>query len=299
MHGGDTWSETDISSFSQIWPAESSTSTLVSTSTFDDSSIYTTDDSRVAAQWTFDSIPSMPPLSETVHSTSSETATSSPPTLYMAAKSPNVEGKVALPKFLQRNVPMPVKYTFKPLHKTLAEAPSQPIQTRQNNTMFRILPKAYPQRMHTQTKKCTIDGKFRQTSALSALSNNASTEPPTLNAVKRAVDGIDPRFVLNIAHTPPAAMSAVALFRRKRESNESHASSSTEYYQDDYTKFIEKKPISPPRLLSHPYFSKLIGHDGWALKSSRMDFSTNSTMSVSTSDEEYTPFSHVTRCSDA
>lgn len=87
------------------------------------------------------------------------------------------------------------------------------------------------------------------------------------------------------------------LFRKswsRRKSSESGlTSSSTEYYEDDYLKFMEGKSISSPRpplrLLPHPAFARLIGTDGRALRVSRFDCA-GSTLSVSTSDEEYRPF---------
>lgn len=92
------------------------------------------------------------------------------------------------------------------------------------------------------------------------------------------------------------SLSPSRLFRKswtKRKSNESSApSSNTEYYEDDYLKFMEGScPSSKPplRLLPHPAFARLIGADGRALRASRFDCS-ESSISVSTSDEEYRPF---------
>lgn len=92
------------------------------------------------------------------------------------------------------------------------------------------------------------------------------------------------------------SLSPSRLFRKswtKRKSSESGlTSSSTEYYEDDYLKFMEGScPSSRPplRLLPHPAFARLIGADGRALRASRFDCS-ESSISVSTSDEEYRPF---------
>lgn len=92
------------------------------------------------------------------------------------------------------------------------------------------------------------------------------------------------------------SLSPSRLFRKswtKRKSSESGlTSSSTEYYEDDYLKFMEGACLSskpPLRLLPHPAFARLIGADGRALRSSRFDCS-ESSISVSTSDEEYRPF---------
>lgn len=113
-----------------------------------------------------------------------------------------------------------------------------------------------------------------------------------LMMVKAGVDSAEARAMVEGVNVPAMSLAPTRMFRKswiKRASNESNTTSSTEYYEDDYTKFIEKKP-SALRLLPHPSFARLIGTDGRALRSSRMECRSNSTISLSTSDEEYRPF---------
>lgn len=121
-------------------------------------------------------------------------------------------------------------------------------------------------------------------------SGSPSHEQVTLAQVKGVVDGVDPRVVLNMASPP---LLAVSIFRKtaKRESDESARSSSTEYFEDEYTKFIEKKNGSPLRLRGKPYLAKMIPSEAWGNKGPRLDCRSNSTVSVATSDDEYHPIS--------
>lgn len=109
---------------------------------------------------------------------------------------------------------------------------------------------------------------------------------PSLGAVRDAVETIDAGVVLRMA-TPPA----LGIFRRRRESEESVRTGSTEYWEDEYTRFIGRKSVSPLRLRSpRPVLSKIVAQNG-AEESvvGRLECRSNSTVSVATSDDEYQP----------
>lgn len=98
----------------------------------------------------------------------------------------------------------------------------------------------------------------------------------TLGGVMSVVDKVDPRMALGLAS--PVGMAAMGILRRKkRASDESVRSSETEYYEDEYTRFIQKKSNS-----SSPLRLSLVGFGR-----ARLDSRTNSTLSVPTSDDEY------------
>lgn len=190
-------------------------------------------------------------------------------------------GAKMLPTFMRRPVPSPARYTFRPVVQTPSHR-----RDRREFSELKVVPKVVPQAL-------VFDGvmKRRESSVLSAVSNRTGSEPPTLQAVKKIVDSVDPKAALSIANAPPLALATMGLFRKKRISNESADSTETEYYEDEYTKFIEKKtiPLSPLRLKPHPYLARMMGIDGWSLKTSRAEDRSCSPISVSTSDEEYIP----------
>lgn len=214
-----------------------------------------------------------------------------------------IERKLSLPSFLKKKVPSPVKYTFRPLHKV----PSNLIERPESNEITTIVPSKHPSR-----KTSDIIRHADAPSDSSSQEEKFSTESPTLNAVKSVVEKLDPHTAMGIVNMPPLALATVGFFkkkrdseesiwsrksdasiRRKRESDESTQSSNTEYYEDEYTKFISKKqnsPLSPLRIRNHPYFAKIkSSEDG--LKLTKSGFRRSSSVSVSTSDEEYAPHS--------
>lgn len=97
----------------------------------------------------------------------------------------------------------------------------------------------------------------------------------TLGTVMGVVEKVDPRTALGL--TSPVGMAAMGLLRRrKRPSDESTRSSETEYYEDEYTRFTQKKNSSSPLRLSLVGFGRI-----------RLESRSNSTVSVATSDDEY------------
>lgn len=156
--------------------------------------------------------------------------------------------------------------------------------------------------------------------ALTRRVKDRSTSPPVTDRVAgtcaRRMSGASKnkhgKLTRSPTPPPPAASSSDgttprSMFRKtwiKRASNESNVTSlslsqlegddtTTEYYQDEYTKFIENKKVkstSPLKaLLPHPGFARLVG-EGRHLRASKLECRTNSTISVSTSDEEYRPY---------
>lgn len=193
-----------------------------------------------------------------------------------------VRRPVGLPAFLQRAVPRPVKYTFKPVIRRGEE----PWPGEGMSATNRPLRKAYPQRVTGLRSDNAQKGD--RTEEKSA----PEEEGPSFAAVKRVVDAIDPRMALEMAGGPIPVATA-RIFRRgsaqKRTSDESNCSTATEYYEDEYTKFIEKKATSPLKMLAHPHFPRLMSSEGRLRGVGRMECRSNSTISMSTSDEEYSP----------
>lgn len=151
-------------------------------------------------------------------------------------------------------LPSPVKYTFVP-----------------------------PRVAQGQSQKGTCEAKEKDTGReVMERRRSSVTSPPSgegndvmLGAVMSVVDKVDPRAALGLA-SPVGTATMGILRRRKRASDESAHSSETEYYEDEYTRFIQKKNSLSPLRLSLVGFGRM-----------KLDSRTNSTLSVATSDDEY------------
>lgn len=217
------------------------------------------------------------------------------PATYVAVKAAenlaDEKRRAGLSSLLQKNTPTPVKYTFRPLHKVMKTSgvdntknQSQTTSIQKSTTIdnHKIIPMIdTPPRRSDESNKSNESTK--------------SVEPPTLAAVRSVVDKIDPRTAIGIVNVAPPGLS---IFRRmnapKRLSDESDDSVRTQYYEDDYTKFIEKKTSS--NKLKHP-LSRMITSEGWSIRSShssRSDERSASPLSISTSDEYYNPTAGLT-----
>ncbi|KAI0564661.1 hypothetical protein FGB62_24g230 [Gracilaria domingensis] len=200
-----------------------------------------------------------------------------------------------------QNPASPTKYTFRPTYRhssphvsaaglSLQEPASlqEPVSLPEPMSLFQAQRHTTPINPHTSNQQVC----HRKSYSFSSLSSHTNSEPLTLAAFKKAVDIIDPRVVFSIAQSQSLAFAAAGLFRKKRDSEETFNSSSTEYYEDDYTRFLEKKHcLSPSRLIQHPYISKMINYDGWSLRSSKQDFRRDSSLSIPASDEDFFPAS--------
>ncbi|PXF49915.1 hypothetical protein BWQ96_00075 [Gracilariopsis chorda] len=183
-----------------------------------------------------------------------------------------------------QNPVSPTKYTFKP-PQTPSSPSVSPAHSRHTVPLFTA-------ERHTEPispKLSTPQVCQRKSYSFSSLSSHANSEPLTLAAIKKAVDIIDPRVVFSIAQSPSLAFATSGLFRKKRDSDETINSTSTEYYEDEYTRFIEKRhSLSPSRLIHHPKISMMMGHESWSLRGSKQKES-ESTLSIPESDDDYCP----------
>lgn len=116
---------------------------------------------------------------------------------------------------------------------------------------------------------------------------------PLPKVLETVVNSSEAKYILETVNVPPITLAPTNVFRscgRKRPSQERITSATTENYEVDNAKIIRKKLTSPLRLLPQPSFERLIGAYFSALRSSKLDSSSNSTFSLSTSHEEYRPF---------
>lgn len=186
----------------------------------------------------------------------------------------------------------PVKYTFRPpVPAQLKEPPSLAVAERcrdRHETGVPVVgigvgPAVWPYR--TRSQGAGAGASRRGVPA-------GPVMPPDMVAAFGGMEGLS--RIPNVPMSPP--LLAMSIFRKgKRESNESArssaASTSTEYYEDEYTKFIEKKATgSPLKIPGKPYLAKMMGNESWIGKSHRMECNrSHSTVSVATSDDEYDP----------
>lgn len=186
----------------------------------------------------------------------------------------------------------PVKYTFRPpVPARLKEVPSPAVTERcrdRHETGVPVVgvgvgPAVWPYRTRIQAAGAGASDRGVPAGPVT---------PPDMVAAFGGMEGLS--RMPNIPMSPP--LLAMSIFRKgKRESNESArssaASTSTEYYEDEYTKFIEKKAAgSPLRIPGKPYLAKMMNNESWVGKSNPMECNrSNSTVSVATSDDEYDP----------
>lgn len=210
------------------------------------------------------------------------------PTTYVAVKAAenlaDERRRAGLTSLLQKNTPAPVKYTFRPLHKVMKAA-----EVNNNEQQPSSIEKSGITDNHEIMPMINTPPRRSDESNRSNKSTK-SVEPPTLAAVRSVVDKIDPRTAIGIVNAAPPGLG---IFRRtnatKRLSDESDDSVRTQYYEDDYTKFIEKKTSG--HKLKYP-LSRMIATEGWSIRSlpsSRSDDRSASPLSISTSDEYYNP----------
>lgn len=303
-HSSDTISTDDAAAarYTDYFQETYTSSTLLSTSSLHDSLL-----SDIFSSY------SMQATTGTSHSTTTSSTSHSPSQsqILCPVRHPNTpERKRTLPTFMRKKVPSPVKYTFRPMLNASCTKTHPDRPDTNSLTAFRL--HSFPP-LNSNLQHSSF------TSTESNPDNTHSTQSPTLGAIKKLVDTIDPRLVLSMASPPPLSLPSVSLFRRKRASDETRSSrstsrtnsrsstidlptskrpsmesrsSNTEYYEDDYTRFIEKKPMSPMSLrLRSPHIARMICHDSWQMRSSQEVHGSHSSLSLSTSDEEYVPVS--------